>query len=68
MSYDLWKTSAPEREFRPMKCSGCGDRVDDIEDHDENDIHCYDEDSGEPVGYLKWDWAWTWRDDDPDIP
>ena len=57
-----------DRGFRPMKCSHCRERVDNVEDRGVGEAHCWDEDSGEVTGTLDWDWAWTWRDDDPDMP
>jgi hypothetical protein len=65
--YDIWKSSPPEGEYRPFKCSGCHDRIEDP-DRNEGDIHCYDEDTGEPAGTLSYDWSWDWRDEDPNIP
>lgn len=67
-SYDLWKTNAPEPEYRPFRCSECRKRVENIEDHVEGEAHCVDEDTGEVGGTLEWDWSYDWRDDDPNIP
>jgi hypothetical protein len=67
-AFDLWKTTPPQAEYRPFRCTGCRERVWETEDWNEDDVHCYDEDSGEPAGSLQYDWSYDWRDDDPSIP
>jgi len=65
--YDIWKTTPPEPEFRPLVCSRCGKRFDDIDNHDEGEAHCYSRNQPTlAVGFLEWDDDYDPADDGPD--
>jgi hypothetical protein len=66
-SYDRWLTTPPEPDYRPLRCSHCHERVEDIENYSEGEGHCPDPDDGSVYyGRLEWDWTWSPEDDGPD--
>jgi hypothetical protein len=71
MSYDSWKTSAPEAFGYPVRCTECkdyvhGSKAEDLAGRAHDD--CRDEDTGEVGGVWEYDENYDFSYDDPRIP